>query len=100
IVADRLDPRHLILLAPMIPKVGESAGEWWEATDHATAIAPLVERLGSPSEWDDAAIAEVFYHEVDAATLEAIAEPEGSPGDGMFSEPLRVERWPFVPTTV
>src|SRR4051812_5120783 len=32
IVADRLDPRRLILLAPMIPKLGETAGDWWEGT--------------------------------------------------------------------
>src|ERR1700748_3474612 len=41
IVADRLDPQRLILLAPMIPKLGESAGDWWEDTGHAEAIADL-----------------------------------------------------------
>jgi pimeloyl-ACP methyl ester carboxylesterase len=100
IAADRLGPHLLILLAPMIPKLGESAGEWWEGTGHAAAIAPLVERLGPISEWDDGALAEVFYHDGDAATLEASAEYEGRPGPGMFSEPLPPIRWPFPPTTV
>jgi pimeloyl-ACP methyl ester carboxylesterase len=100
IAAERLAPQRLILLAPMIPKVGEAAGDWWEGTGHAEAIAPLIERLGSPSEWDDAAMAEVFYHDVDPATLESMAEFEGVPSTGLFAEPLQIEQWPFVPTTV
>jgi pimeloyl-ACP methyl ester carboxylesterase len=100
IAAAHLRPARLILLAPMIPAPGESAGEWWEGTGHGEAIAPLVERLGSPSEWDAAAMAEVFYHDVDEATLAASAEYEGVPGDGLFEEPLPLETWPDVPTTV
>jgi pimeloyl-ACP methyl ester carboxylesterase len=100
IAAEQLAPQRLILLAPMIPRPGEAAGDWWEGTGHEEAIAPLTERLGPPSEWDEAAMAEVFYHDVDAATLEAMAEFEGVPGTGLFAEPLQVEPWPFVPTTV
>jgi pimeloyl-ACP methyl ester carboxylesterase len=100
IAAARLRPARLILLAPMIPTLGETAGEWWEGTGHGEAIAPLVERLGSPSEWDEAAMAEVFYHDVDEATLAASADYEGVPGDGLFEEPLPLEAWPDVPTTV
>ena len=45
-------------------------------------------------------MAEVFYHDVDAATLAANAEYEGVPSDGLFAEPLPLEAWPDVPTTV
>jgi pimeloyl-ACP methyl ester carboxylesterase len=100
IAAARLRPARLILLAPMIPAPGESAGEWWEGTGHGEAIAPLVERLGSPSEWDEEAMAEVFYHDVDPATLAASAEYEGVPSRGLFEEPLPLAAWPDVPTTV
>jgi pimeloyl-ACP methyl ester carboxylesterase len=100
IAAARLRPSRLILLAPMIPAPGESAGEWWEGTGHGEAIAPLVERLGPLSGWNEAAMAEVFYHDVDEATLAANAEYEGVPGDGLFAEPLPLEAWPDVPTTV
>jgi pimeloyl-ACP methyl ester carboxylesterase len=100
LAADRLGPRHLILLAPMIPKPGESADEWWDATGHAEAIAPMIERSGPPSEWDDEAMAALFYHDVDPATLEAAAKYEGVPGIGLFEEPFAPGRWPFVPTTV
>jgi pimeloyl-ACP methyl ester carboxylesterase len=100
LVADRLAPQRLILLAPMIPKLGEAAGDWWEDTGHAEAIAALTERLGTPEDWDQAALDEVFYHDVDAATLAANAEYDGRPAPGMFAEPLTVGNWPYVPTTV
>jgi pimeloyl-ACP methyl ester carboxylesterase len=100
IAAARLLPARLILLAPMVPAPGESAGDWWKGTGHSEAIAPLTERLGSPSDWDEAAIAEVFYHDVDEASLAASAEYEGVPSDGLFEEPLPLETWPDVPTTV
>jgi pimeloyl-ACP methyl ester carboxylesterase len=100
IAAARLRPARLILLAPMIPAPGESAGEWWGRTGHAEAIASLSARIGSPSEWDEAAMAEVFFHDVDEATLAANAEYGGVPGPGMFEEPLPLDAWPDVPTTV
>ncbi len=98
IVADRLSPRRLILLAPMIPRPGETAGDWWEGTGHAEAIAPLTRRIGTPENWDEAALDEVFYHDVDAATLAANDEYDGRPAPGMFTEPLTVSRWPYEPT--
>jgi pimeloyl-ACP methyl ester carboxylesterase len=100
IAAARLRPSRLILLAPMIPARGESAGDWWEGTGYMEAVAERTERLGPPSEWDEAAMAEVFYHDVDAATLAASAEYEGVPSRGLFEEPLPVEPWPEVPTAV
>jgi pimeloyl-ACP methyl ester carboxylesterase len=100
ILADRLQPQRLILLAPMIPKLGEAAGDWWEDTGHAEAIAELTARLGPPEDWDEKALEEVFYHDVDAATLAANAEYDGRPAPGMFAEPLAVEHWPYLPTTV
>ena len=42
LVADRVGAALLILLAPMVPAPGETAGEWWENTRHADAIADLV----------------------------------------------------------
>jgi pimeloyl-ACP methyl ester carboxylesterase len=100
IAAARLAPRRLILLAPMIPAPGESAGDWWQGTGHPEAIAELTARIGQPSEWDEGALAEVFYHDVDEATLKANAEYDGVPSDGLFAEPLPLDAWPDVPTTV
>jgi pimeloyl-ACP methyl ester carboxylesterase len=100
IAAARLRPARLILLAPMIPAPGESAGDWWRGTDHEAAIAALIERHGTPSDWGEEAMAEVFYHDVDEATLAANAEFDGVPAPGLFAEPLPLSAWPEVPTTV
>jgi pimeloyl-ACP methyl ester carboxylesterase len=100
VVAARADAARLILLAPMIPAPGETAGEWWEDTRHEGAIADLVERYGAMSEWSEEAMAAVFYHDLDEETMAANARYEGVPGRGMFAEPLPLEEWPDVPTTV
>jgi pimeloyl-ACP methyl ester carboxylesterase len=89
IVAALPDPRP----APLVV-VGHSLGAY------TGAIAELTARLGPPDDWDEAALDEVFYHDVDAATMAANDEYAGRPAPGMFAEPLPVSRWPYVPTTV
>jgi hypothetical protein len=84
-------------IAPPLPLDDPDAGP----SEHATAaIASITERFGPPDDWDEKALDEVFYHDVDEATLAANDEYEGRPAPGMFTEPLSVARWPFVPTTV
>lgn len=100
LAAEAVGARRIILLAPMIPRPGESAGEWWENTRHDQAIASLIERHGPMGEWGDAAMREVFLHDLDRDTAEAGAGFEGSPGAGMFDEPWPFARWPEIPTTV
>jgi pimeloyl-ACP methyl ester carboxylesterase len=41
-VATRVSVSRLILLAPMIPRPGETAGEWWGKTGHADAIVEVL----------------------------------------------------------
>ena len=84
----------------MIPKPGETAGEWWENTAHSEAIASLVARHGEMSQWGAVAIEEVFLHDVDPEVARANERYSGAPGAGMFSEPWPLEAWPDVPTRV
>src|SRR4051812_20949338 len=35
LAADQVGAALLILLAPMVPSAGETAGDWWENTGHA-----------------------------------------------------------------
>lgn len=37
LVAGRLGAKHLVLLNPMVPLVGESAEQWWDAVGHEEA---------------------------------------------------------------
>jgi pimeloyl-ACP methyl ester carboxylesterase len=100
LVSTRAPVAKLILLAPMIPKPGESAGEWWENTHHGEAIADLLERHGQMSSWSGEAIAEVFLHDVDPGVARRSEPLQGAPGAGMFTEPWPLRAWPDVPTRV
>ena len=84
----------------MIPKPGETAGEWWENTAHSEAIASLIAQHGEMSHWGPEAIEEVFLHDVDPEVARANERYTGTPGAGMFSEPWPLEAWPDVPTRV
>jgi pimeloyl-ACP methyl ester carboxylesterase len=100
LVATRVPVAQLILLAPMIPTPGETAGEWWENTRHAEAIRDLLERHGPMSAWGPEAFAEVFLHDVDPQVARENERFNGPPGTGMFGEPWPLETWPDVPTRV
>lgn len=100
LVAARMPVAALVLLAPMIPAPGETAGEWWSAVKHGEAIAPLVRRLGPMSTWGAEALREVFLHDVPADIARAAERFNGAPGLGMFREPWPLAAWPDVPTRV
>lgn len=100
LAAELLEADGLVLVAPMIPAPGETAGEWWENTRHGEAISGLSDRFGPMSEWGEEAMAEVFLHDVDAETIAASRRWEGAPGPGMFGEPWPLEHWPEIPTRV
>lgn len=99
IAAERLDGAGLVLLAPMIPKPGETAGEWGKNTGHADAIADVVERFGPSSEWSEEALDYVFYADVPADVLAANEGFDGIPCPGLFSEPWPLTTW-SVPSAV
>jgi hypothetical protein len=100
LVAERAPVSLLILLAPMIPRPGETAGEWWGNTGHAQAIPEVLKRHGPMSGWGPDAIAEVFLHDVDPAVARESERFQGTPGEGMFLEPWPLSSWPEVPTRV
>jgi hypothetical protein len=94
------DASVLILLAPMIPAPGETAGEWGEDVGHHEAIADVRERFGPPNQWGEEALAEVFLHDVEPEVIEANAQYDGAPVPGLFSEPWPLDAWPDIPTRV
>lgn len=100
LAAEQVGAALLVLLAPMIPAPGETAGEWWENTGHSDAVADLLERHGPMSEWAEEALREVFLHDVDPEVARAAERFNGAPGPGMFNEPWPHAGWPDVPTRV
>jgi Alpha/beta hydrolase family len=100
LVPARIPVARLVLLAPMIPRPGETAGEWWENTGHSEAIADVIARHGAMSDWGPDAMEEVFLHDVDPDVARANEHYQGVPGAGMFTEPWPLEAWPDVATRV
>jgi pimeloyl-ACP methyl ester carboxylesterase len=82
LVCDRLPVRLLVLLNAMVPRPGESGGDWWTATGHDVPTSD-----------------EVFLHDVPPevlATAPAPPEQSGRP----FEEPWPLPAWPDVRTVV
>ena len=100
LVAARIPVASLILLAPMIPKPGETAGEWWDNTGHQAAIRDVLERHGPMSAWGPDAMTEVFLHDVDPEVAGDSERFASAPGPGMFSERWPLDEWPDVPIRV
>jgi pimeloyl-ACP methyl ester carboxylesterase len=100
LAAARIEVAELVLVAPMIPAPGETAGDWWAGVEHDKAIAPLIQRLGSMDTWGPGELAEVFLHDVPADIASAAERFNGIPGPGMFREPWPLSAWPEVPTRV
>ena len=84
LVCDRLDVRLIVLVAAMVPRPGESPGDWWSNTGHEF-----------PEPFDPEV---VFTHdltpELAAASFEHVRPQSGAP----FERPYPFDCWPDVPT--
>jgi len=89
LVAARTPVERIVLVAAMVPKPGESGGEWWEATGHAEAIAAQ----GLP----DGSVETLFVHDVPPDVLAATELPRDQTST-LFEEPWPLTSWPDVPT--
>jgi pimeloyl-ACP methyl ester carboxylesterase len=84
LVCARRPVQLLVLVAAMVPRPGESAGNWWANTGHAF-----------PEPFDPA---EVFTHDLDPE-LAAAANDRALPQAGRpFEDPWPLAAWPEVPT--
>jgi pimeloyl-ACP methyl ester carboxylesterase len=89
---------ELVLLNPMVPAPGETAGQWWENTGQAgarTAYAADTGR-GADAEFD---LRADFFHDVPAeVTEEAFTMGASAPPAALFAQPWPLAHWPEVPT--
>lgn len=93
LLAERLPVRLLVLVNPMIPAPGETAGAWWEATGHEAARTAA--GLGP---FD--AVADFFHDVPPDVTAAVMAGEERLPSDRSFADPWPATAWPPVPTVV
>jgi pimeloyl-ACP methyl ester carboxylesterase len=89
LVAERLPVDLIILVTAMIPRPGETGGEWWANTGHAQAVAAQ----GLPDDSE----ATLFTHDVPAEVLAAAGPPRNQSGTPM-GEVWPLAAWPDVPT--
>jgi len=84
LVCERVSVTLMVLVAAMVPRPGESPGDWWANTGHEF-----------PDPFDPA---EVFAHDlppdVAADSLEHVRPQSGTP----FEKPWPLDAWPDVPT--
>jgi pimeloyl-ACP methyl ester carboxylesterase len=99
LVCERVEVDLLVLLNAMIPKAGETFGEWWSNTGQGSAQREYAASIGlSGAELQDDRI--VYYHDLpDDLVEEALAlEPQQS--STPLDQPWPLDRWPDVPTRV
>jgi hypothetical protein len=100
LAAAQSNAQALLLVAPMIPEPGESAGEWWAATGSGVAYREAEAAAGrDPKAPFDPMAA--FFHDVPAEIVRE-AEERGEPAqaDKPFEEPWPLDAWPDIPTRV
>jgi pimeloyl-ACP methyl ester carboxylesterase len=100
LVCQRAPISLLVLVNPMVPRSGETAGEWWTNTGQPAAQREMAEREDrrASGEFD---ISAMFFHDVPQTIIdEALARGEPRQADTPFSQPWPLDRWPDVPTRV
>lgn len=97
LVCDRLDVRMLVLVAAMVPRPGESAGEWWAATgqDEARRANDRREGRDPDAPFDEEA---VFLHDVPPEVLVGADGHVRPQSDRPFADPWPLAAWPAVAT--
>lgn len=97
LVAERHPVELLVLVAAMVPRPGESGGEWWANTGHDQAKREhdLLEGRDPDAAFDPV---ELFLHDVAPDVASASAEHVRDQSSTPFEQPYALQRWPDVPT--
>jgi pimeloyl-ACP methyl ester carboxylesterase len=99
IVASRVPVEAIILVNAMVPKSGESAGEWWDATDQPNAMREEAVRNGrNPGDDLMQDPDYLFLHDVPPDVVRGSANHLRRQSGTPFTDPWPLESWPDVPT--
>jgi len=94
LVAAAVPVRGLVFANAMIPRRGETAGQWWDNTGWQQACIAAAQAHGYRPEFD---LAEYFLHDLPAEVL-ADGEQHGfSEADAVFESVCDFDSWPSVP---
>ena len=96
LVCERVPVELMVLVAAMVPRPGESPGDWWANTGHAQARREQAERDGRGTGDDDPAA--LFLHDLPPdVAAEAMTRGRNQSGTP-FEKTWPLDRWPDVPT--
>lgn len=101
LACEQMAVEQLVLVNPMIPKPGETAGQWWEAVDWVGAARAAAQRDGRP-EPEVTDLETLFFHDLPpelAAAMRSTSEAAGE-GPAVFLQPWPLRGWPAVATRV
>jgi pimeloyl-ACP methyl ester carboxylesterase len=95
----RLPVSLLVLVNAMIPRPGETAGEWWTNTGQPDALRDNDRRDGRPVDagFD---VLTYFLHDLPPEVVAEAGAHERAQSDTPFGQPWTLEGWPDVPTRV
>ncbi len=92
---------QLVLVNPMIPAPGETAGQWWDNVGWFAAAKASADHDGRPAP-DVNDLETLFWHDVAPELVEVMrSSPEAAnEAPAIFGQPWPLTSWPPVPTTV
>src|SRR3954463_2792810 len=90
LVCDRRPVSQLLLVAAMVPKPGETAGAWWDATGAVDARNAYASAIGGPAPDAPFDPMWLFLHDVPEDIALESAQHVVEPPERLFSEP-----WPL-----
>jgi pimeloyl-ACP methyl ester carboxylesterase len=101
LACDQVAVAELVLVNPMIPAPGETAGQWWDSVGWRAAAREMARREARP-EPDVNDLETLFFHDLPPELLELMrANPEAAAESAaVFAEPWPLSSWPEVPTRV
>jgi pimeloyl-ACP methyl ester carboxylesterase len=97
---DHIPVRQLILVNAMIPRPGETPGDWWSNTrqPEAKRAKDLADGRDPDAPFD---VQTVFLHDLPADVVATLmSHPEPVQSDTPFGQPWPLSAWPDVPTRV
>lgn len=96
-----LPVEKLILVNAMIPRPGETAGEWWDNVGWQQEAQSAADRGGRPAV-DVTDLETLFFHDLPAPLAAVMrADPDASAeAPTIFAQPWPLSGWPQVPTEV
>jgi pimeloyl-ACP methyl ester carboxylesterase len=97
LVCARVPVRVLVFVNAMIPRPGETAGEWWGNTGSEEARLDAAKRGRYGADFD---LATYFLHDVPESVVQDGASQQRQQAGSVFAQACRFDAWPDVPIRV